>query len=221
MRDLEMRGAGDILGARQHGHITAVGFHLYTRLLGEAVKHLRAQSPQGVATLPRAESGDGLQIGLDTLALPPVAVDLPISASLPSDYIEDRDLRLRIYRRLADIRGETQLEEVAQELAERFGPLPRPVQNLIFQLRIKILAVLAGVSAIGTENGQIVLTLPTLGEVDQAFLGSKLGPGARVSKNRAWLGRVAYLRDEDAPWRRQLTTILRELGNTEAAATRP
>src|SRR5579859_8167698 len=220
MRDLEMRGAGDILGARQHGHITAVGFHLYTRLLGDAVKHLRTQSGQGATALPRTQPGDGLQIGLDTLTLPPVAVDLPISASLPSDYIEDRDLRLRIYRRLADIRGENHLEEVAQELAERFGPLPRAVQNLIFQLRVKILAVQASVSAIGTENGQIVLTLPAMGELDQAFLGSKLGPEARVSKNRAWLGRAADLRADDAPWRRQLTTVLRELGKPEPAPSR-
>jgi transcription-repair coupling factor (superfamily II helicase) len=216
MRDLEMRGAGDILGARQHGHITAVGFHLYTRLLGDAVKQLRAQT--GGAAKPRLAAGDGLKLEIDSLTLPPVAVDLPISASLPSEYIEDRDLRLRIYRRLADLRDENQLEEVAQELAERFGPLPRQVQNLIFQLRIKILAQQANVSAIGTENGQIVLTLPTMGELDQAFLGSKLGAEARVSKNRAWLGRSADLRADDAPWRRQLTGILRELGEAQPAA---
>jgi transcription-repair coupling factor (superfamily II helicase) len=217
MRDLEMRGAGDILGARQHGHITAVGFHLYTRLLGDAVKHLRAQSPHGAA-LPLAQPGDGLQIGLDVLSLAPVAVDLPIAASLPSDYIEERDLRLRIYRRLADIRSESQLEGVAQELAERFGPLPRPVHNLVFQLRVKILAGQAGVTAIGAENGQIVLTVPAMGELDQAFLGSKLGATARVSKNRVWLGRAADLRADDSPWRRQLLTVLRELGKVEPAA---
>ncbi len=218
MRDLEMRGAGDILGARQHGHITAVGFHLYTRLLGEAVKHLRAQSPAGAAAPPPTQPGADLPIGLDTLSLPPVAVDLPIAASLPSDYIEERDLRLRIYRRLADIRSEAQLEEVAQELAERFGPLPRPVLNLVFQLRIKILAGRARVTAIGTENGQIVLTVPTLGELDQAFLGSKLGAKARVSKNRVWLGRAADLRADEAPWRRQLLAVLREFDRAEIAA---
>src|SRR5206468_2581748 len=110
MRDLEMRGAGDILGARQHGHITAVGFHLYTRLLSDAVKHLRGpdRDRAGGAASPEG----GLPFGLDNLTLPPVAVDLPLSASLPSEYIEDRDLRLRIYRRVADIRSETQLEEV-------------------------------------------------------------------------------------------------------------
>jgi len=207
MRDLEMRGAGDILGAHQHGHITAVGFHLYTRLLGDAVKHLRGPAQAGSPEPPGA-----LAFGLDILTLPPVAVDLPISASLPSEYIEDRDLRLRIYRRLADIRSETQLEEVAQELAERFGPLPQAVQNLVFQLRVKILAVKAGASAISTENGQIVLTVPAMGELDQAYLGSKLGANARVSKSRVWLGRAADLRVDDS-WRRPLLSVLRELGS--------
>ena len=77
MRDLEMRGAGDILGVRQHGHIAAVGFHLYTRLLGDAVKHLRAQTG-GRRGLPRARTGAGRQIGLEPWLCPPVAVDLPI-----------------------------------------------------------------------------------------------------------------------------------------------
>jgi transcription-repair coupling factor (superfamily II helicase) len=218
MRDLEMRGAGDILGARQHGHITAVGFHLYTRLLGDAVKRLRSLAPEGLAAPPPAQAAEGLLADLDSLSLPPVAVDLPIGASLPSDYIEERDLRLRIYRRLADLRSEAQLEEVAQELAERFGPLPQPVQNLVFQLRVKILAGKAGVSAIGTENGQIVLTMPAMGELDQAYLGSQIGSGARVSKNRVWLGRAADLRADDAPWRQQLLTVLRELGHPEPVA---
>jgi transcription-repair coupling factor (superfamily II helicase) len=210
MRDLEMRGAGDVLGARQHGHITAVGFHLYTRLLGDAVKRLKAQSPAGAAQMPRAEPAAAL-MDLAALSQPPIAVDLPIGASLPGDYIEERGLRLRIYRRLADIRTEAQLEDVAQELAERFGPLPGQVQNLVFQLRIKILASRAGVTAIGTENGQIVLTIPALGELDQAFLGSKLGPGARISKSRVWMGRAADLRADNAPWRQQLVTVLREI----------
>jgi hypothetical protein len=88
------------------------------------------------------------------------------------------------------------------------------VQNLIFQLRVKILAGQTGVTAVGAENGQIVLTVPTLGELDQAWIGSKLSADARVSKNRIWMGRAADLRADDAPWRRQLLTVLRELTNT-------
>jgi transcription-repair coupling factor (superfamily II helicase) len=208
MRDLEMRGAGDVLGMRQHGHIAAVGFHLYTRLLGEAVKRLRAQP--GGAALPRAEMAPG-PVSLEPLTSAPVAVDLPIAASIPSEYVTDRGLRLRIYRRLADLRDEAALDEIRQELAERFGPPPAPVENLLYQLQVKILAGHAGVTAIGTENGQIVLTIPALGEVDQAFLGVTLGAGARVSKTKVWLGRAGEVRAPNAAWRAPLLEILRQL----------
>jgi transcription-repair coupling factor (superfamily II helicase) len=140
-----------------------------------------------------------------------VAVDLPIATSIPADYIADRELRLRIYRRLADLRTEDQLAEIARELAERFGPLPPPLDNLLYQLRIKILATRAGVTAVATENGQIVLTTQPIGELDQAYVGLKLGAGARTSKNRIWLGRAPNLRAPDAPWREQLVEVLRQL----------
>ncbi|MEP7359136.1 MAG: TRCF domain-containing protein, partial [Anaerolineales bacterium] len=216
MRDLEIRGAGNVLGMRQSGQIAAVGFHLYTRLLGEAVKQLRAQT--GV-TLARAEMAPG-PVNLETLTSAPVAVDLPIAASIPSEYVTDRALRLRIYRRLADLREEAALDEIRQELAERFGPPPVSVENLLFQLLVKILASQAGVTAIGTENSQIVLTIPALGEVDQAFLGITLGPGARVSKTKVWLGRAGEVRAPNAAWRKPLIEILRRLAEVtpEAAA---
>ncbi|MCC7359339.1 MAG: transcription-repair coupling factor [Anaerolineales bacterium] len=213
MRDLEMRGAGDILGVRQHGHIAAVGFHLYTQLLGNAVRRLKAQTGLNGAPLAATtgQASDELAGELATLMSSAMAVDLPIAASLPAAYIADRDLRLRIYRRLAHTRAEALLAEAAQELAERFGPLPEPAENLLYQLRVKILATRAGVSAIGSENGQIVLTTQPVGEVDQAYLGLQLGPGARVSKNKVWLGRAANPRAPDAPWRAQLLEVLRQM----------
>ncbi len=216
MRDLEMRGAGDILGVRQHGHIAAVGFHLYTQLLGNAVRRLKAAQARGgapVAATTEETSGD-----LEALMSSAIAVDLPIAASLPSSYIGDRDLRLRIYRRLAHTHEESQLDEIAKELAERFGPLPESAQNLMFQLHVKILATDAGVSAIGSDNGQIVLTTQPVGEVDQAYLGLQLGPGARVSKNKVWLGRAANPRSADPTWRDQLLNVLRQMGKLAHAA---
>jgi transcription-repair coupling factor (superfamily II helicase) len=213
MRDLEMRGAGDILGIRQHGHIAAVGFHLYTRLLAEAVKRLRhkAATPAGTAEPEPTENGrDTLT---EAMLGAPVAVDLPVSAVLPADYIPDRGLRLRIYRRLADIRTEDEIAAVGVELADRFGPLPATVENLLYQLQVKLLASRAGVSAISSENGQIVLTVPGLAELDTVDLSAGLGPDTRTSKNKIWLVRLTDLRAPQAPWRRQLITLLRHLGN--------
>jgi transcription-repair coupling factor (superfamily II helicase) len=215
MRDLEMRGAGDILGMRQHGQIAAVGFHLYTQLLGNAVRRLKRDST--VKGLPlAATTGDG-QGDLEALMSAAVSVDLPIAASIPASYIADQDLRLRVYRRVADIHDESKLAEVAQELADRFGPLPPTVENLLFQLRVRILATRAGVTAVGSENGQLVLTTQPTDEVNQAFLGTKLGPGARTSKNRIWLGKAASVRGQGETWRDTLLTVLRQLGELNPA----
>ncbi len=98
MRDLEIRGAGEILGTRQSGHIAAIGFHLYTRLLAQAVRRLRAER-------------DGLTPEMEGL---PPSVDLPLAAALPEEYVPDRDLRLRLYRRMAEIAAEAGFGFAAQ-----------------------------------------------------------------------------------------------------------
>jgi len=203
MRDLEMRGAGDLLGVRQHGHIAAVGFHLYTQLLGEAVKRLKAQGPR-----PK-EQGSTIELGVGTWDLG-VSVDLPIPASIPADYVGDRALRLQLYRRLANLRDEGEVETIGTELADRFGPLPRQVENLLYQLRVKIRAMHAGVVAVASENGQLVLTLPLSSETDSNYFVGEIGFGARVSKNRIWLGKVSSNPREQA-WREQLLVVLNRL----------
>jgi transcription-repair coupling factor (superfamily II helicase) len=101
MRDLEMRGAGNLLGTMQHGHIAAVGFHLYTRLLSEAVNAVKK---------PEKPSGE-LKTALPYKGFRPlVTVELPISVGISTVYIADEALRLQIYRRLVDIISETELE---------------------------------------------------------------------------------------------------------------
>jgi len=212
MRDLEMRGAGDIIGRRQHGHIAAVGFHLYTRLLGEAVKKLKLQTSN--LKRPAGQMDEHAELAFGSLEFgDSTTVDLPIPASIPSDYVDDRRLRLQLYRRLANIGDEREIEGVSGELADRFGPLPRPVENLLYQLRVKIRARHAGVSAVASESGQIVLTLPAQDEVDQAYLTAHLGAGARVSKNRIWLPRAAAEKD----WRGLLLEVLAKLEASERA----
>jgi len=203
MRDLEMRGAGDLLGPRQSGHISAVGFHLYTRLLAEAVKRLKSRAPSPRPQMASADTSLGLGIwdlGFTT------SVDLPLPASIPSEYVADRALRLQLYRRLANLSEESAVEAVGAELADRFGPLPRSLENLLYQLRVKVRAGRAGVTAVASEGGQIVLTLPPISETDQAYLGGSLGPGVRVSKNKLWLSRAA-----EKDWREHLLHVLTRL----------
>ncbi|HEX9839695.1 MAG TPA: transcription-repair coupling factor, partial [Anaerolineales bacterium] len=162
MRDLEIRGAGELLGTRQHGHIQAVGFHLYTRLLADAVRRLRASKGQ----IPKA-NGQDVTLRSTAFDLPmamPVNVDLPLAVGIPANYIADQDLRLRLYRRIADLRDETEIDALASEFNDRFGELPEMVQNLFYQMRVKLRAEKAGLSAISWESGQIVLRYPPSGD---------------------------------------------------------
>jgi len=193
MRDLEIRGTGDILGTRQHGHIAAVGFHLYTRLLAEAVGRIQ---PRPLVSLPGARQ-----------PLPPaspVNVDLPLQAGIPADYVTEKAMRLRLYRRLADIQSIEELKAITEEFKDRFGPLPAGVDNLIYQLKVKILAQKAGIESITSENGQMVLRFS-----DSAPLKTlpDLGPLVRVGKTALWLP----LREIPA-WQEFLVAVLERLG---------
>ncbi len=155
MRDLEMRGAGEMLGTRQSGYIASVGFHLYTRLLAQAVRQLRKAT--GMA-------GPGDASILESALIIPTVVNLPLSIGIPDSYIPDQALRLKLYRRLADIKDETALASVEMEFEDRFGPLPEQVRNLIYQIKVKLLAALAGLASVGFEGRQLVLRYPPLPE---------------------------------------------------------
>ncbi len=191
MRDLEMRGAGEILGTHQHGHIAAVGFHLYIRLLSQAVRRLKG-GRAAPAVLP--ETAESLA----------VSVDLPLPSTIPSAYVPDRSLRVQLYRRMAQIRSTAELDRIAAEFADRFGPLPEEVANLLFQLQVKLLAAQAGVESISAENGQLLLSVAPV-EEPQAL--PDLGPGLRKSRRGYWLARGAQ-----PEWRDRLVTALRALG---------
>ncbi|MGH2536361.1 MAG: transcription-repair coupling factor [Candidatus Promineifilaceae bacterium] len=210
MRDLEIRGAGDILGARQSGHIAEVGFDLYTRLLAAAVKRRKAE---------RA----GLPIPID----PPEAVliDLPLAAYLPTDYVPEAGLRLRLYRRMAVLDTLGEIDAMAAELADRFGPIPDPVDNLLYQLRVKVLASRAHIPAVTSELGQIQVRLAQADGFSHGRLQRKLGNDVRVSRTGIWLDRELTTRE----WQIALVQILERLrelapgagrlGQAEAAPT--
>src|ERR1019366_55118 len=103
MRDLEIRGAGNLLGEDQSGHISAVGYDLYVRMVSEAVAELK---------------GEPIRLPVD------ITVDLPVKASIPESYIGREDLRLEAYRRLVDVRDAAAVEDISAEWVDRYGPPP-------------------------------------------------------------------------------------------------
>ncbi len=175
MRDLEMRGAGDLLGTQQHGHIAAVGFHLYTRMLAMAVRALKHDESALLEQLKEPFAQPELR--------PPVSVDLPVPASIPESYIRDDTLRLDLYRKLARISEEKSFEEIRDEFRDRFGKPPVEVLNLIWQTRIKLKAELAGIYSISVEGKQLILRYPALPEDVKRRMMPSLEPDWRSGRN--------------------------------------
>jgi transcription-repair coupling factor (superfamily II helicase) len=194
MRDLEMRGAGDILGTRQHGYIASVGFHLYTRLLSSAVRRMRLEMGHELVLPEEVRK---------TTELPPAAIDIPLPAVIPDDYIADRTLRLQLYRRLAELRSLDELEAIDAELHDRFGPTPKEVLNLLYQLKVKIIATNAGIDRITTESGQILIDLPEKRIVPDIHA---FGEGIRRSKRGLWLSM-----DFEGGWEKKLLQLLNHI----------
>ena len=143
MKDLEIRGAGNILGAEQAGHISGVGFDLYVRLVGEAVESYRAAFGSSGESSAREEE------------LAEVRVDLPIDAHIPHDYVPGERLRLEAYRKIAAAADGDALEAVREELADRYGSLPVPVRNLLAVGAFRQVCRAAGVKEVATQGSTI------------------------------------------------------------------
>ena len=197
MRDLEIRGAGDLLGAKQHGHIAAVGFDLYCRLLAQAVREMKGEAPEMITSEDAIAYLTPLTKG--------VQINLPLAVHLPEDYVPDEALRLQLYRRLAGLFNEEDIAAMAQELEDRFGELPEAVTNLLFQLKLKALALESGVQAITVDSGQIVIKAEGLEELDRAGLQRRVGPQIRVSRRQIWMP----LHPNPALWQAELEKVLR------------
>jgi transcription-repair coupling factor (superfamily II helicase) len=198
MRDLEMRGAGEILGNRQHGVIATVGFHLYTRMLASAVRTLR--QTEGMPSV------DENQLNLREVQMP-VAVDLPLSVGIPLDYVEDQTMRLRLYRRLADAQSDVDVQTMADEFTDRFGPLPDQLKNLLYMLKVKILAETAGLASVTVESEQLVLRFPALPEGINTRNLPVLQIKSRAGKNSYWLP----MHSETFDWQDHLINALIEV----------
>ena len=205
MKDLEIRGAGNVLGSQQSGHIAAVGFDLYTRLLSEAVESLRARmasngssgggdSPKVPAALPEPESV------VETRA----AIELGIPASIPADYVQDLPTRLDVYRRIGSAAALDDLEEMNEEMADRFGPLPWQVENLLYVARLRLKAEGAGIESVYRDERYVVLKLIEETGGARSALQRALGRGVRVGLSQIRLDLAAISQD----WELALVSIV-------------
>ena len=188
LSDLEIRGAGNILGGEQSGHMAAVGFDLYSRLLAEAVESQKAELE-----------------GRAPIVVPPQAVvDLPLEAHLPDDYVPDEAQKLELYRRLARARTAGDIAAFRQEITDRFGTMPQPVIRLVEVAELRLVAEGAGVSSISREDGLLVVRfgaglsratamnllgdggLPGVRPGDMTFASNQVRIRVPASPTRAW-----------------------------------
>ncbi len=170
LRDLEIRGAGTLLGTDQSGHISAVGFNMYTQLLSSAIQDQKMISA-GKKPAPEAN-------------LPDPVINLPLSGLIPETYISDEALRLSVYKRLVGINEPGQLDNLHNELADRFGEPPGETDNLFYIARIKIMAKVAGVSSVVEEQEKIILTPYEGLKFSKEHLESIVARGVRFHPNR-------------------------------------
>jgi transcription-repair coupling factor (superfamily II helicase) len=174
LKDLEIRGAGNLLGAEQSGHMAAVGFDLYVRLLGEAVERVKA--------LQRGETPPEPTVGR-----PAMTLDLPITAYLPEAYVPDLNLRLALYQRLSRAGSNAEVDAIEQEMRDRFGDLPPPARNLTWVVRLRLLAADASLGAIQTEGNALVLRLLPGRRLDRAAMPSRLAGASFVGPHQVRL----------------------------------
>jgi transcription-repair coupling factor (superfamily II helicase) len=160
MRDLEIRGAGNLLGSEQSGHITAVGFELYCQLLKQSVSVLKGEKVK-----TRVEVSIKLDFlyqsavsGQSSVAADYEPLTTDKSASLPHNYVTEPQHRIEIYRKLAQANEKSALESLQRELRDRFGPLPPPVELLLQVAELKILASEKAVTAIEVKEDKLMLT---------------------------------------------------------------
>jgi transcription-repair coupling factor (superfamily II helicase) len=193
MRDLEIRGMGNVLGAEQSGHIAAIGFDMYTKLLAEAVKQLKAGAPaDGKPSVPDFST---------------VRVDLGVDARIPEEYVEDLAQRLSVYQRLAQVHDLRGLDELRDEMRDRFGPPPRHVEMLLHTAKVRVLAERTTIDAVtaAEEKATLVLHEPTGGA--RGPLQKALGRGVDVGHMQI---RVDLDR-EDPEWLEELEAVLEQI----------
>ncbi len=168
MRDLEIRGAGNILGAEQHGHVAAVGFDLYCRMLEDAVKEARGEE------LPVEKN---------------ITIDIQVKAYIPQEYIPDTGVKIDFYQRINAIKDVKEIDQLAEELEDRFGEMPEPLVNLLRIAVIKLSAIQARIQSITQEKDLIKIKM----DDDHGLTGNQLMSLARRYRRQVSFNAAAGL----------------------------
>ncbi|MEY3805870.1 MAG: transcription-repair-coupling factor, partial [Actinomycetota bacterium] len=186
MRDLEIRGAGNLLGEAQSGHIAAVGYDLYCQLVTEAVAEMKGESP-----VEEVE----------------IKVDIAVDAFLPDDYVPSEDLRLEAYRRLAQVRTNVEVTDIHNEWRDRYGPLPTPAQALLDVASLRVECIRLGITEIVSQRTEVRIS-PLALKASQTKTLRRISPNASYKENAAVLT-VPIPRGSQPV--ETITTLLREL----------
>src|SRR5690606_4589557 len=152
---------------RQTGHVAAVGLNLYTQMLNQAVQELKGTTSDAPVAVSATQS---------------IILELPLPAYLPEDWIPELSLRLQIYRRIANLTSQHEIETMEEELRDRFGQLPKAVQGLLYQIRIKLLAQRVGATAVIVRDRTVQIRLPFLPEINRDALAQRLGDDVTVTR---------------------------------------
>jgi transcription-repair coupling factor (superfamily II helicase) len=194
---LELRGAGNLLGGEQSGHIEAVGFELYTQMLERAVREMK-----GEAAPEEAET----------------QLNLGLNIRIPADYIPEENQRLRMYKRVAGVETESQLGDVGAELQDRYGPPPPAVRNLLDYASLKLLCLRVGVNAIERKRDSVTFKFRQNAAVDPGQLARFVSAqrGAQFTPD----GTLKFVLKANAADEvlRALGTVLEQLASEEAAS---
>ncbi len=189
MKDLELRGAGNLLGSEQSGFVNAVGFDLYTRLLSDAIQEMQGERA-GAAPRPT-----------------PVTVDIPVDAYIPDDYINDRALKMNFYQRLANLDRPEQAEAMVTELADRFGTPPEPVAHLLALVRLKTEAGALGFESLSARDHEVIFKLKRTVAPDRVALYKRFRNDAAVHLGEIRIPRRRFAADT-AQWLDELRELL-------------
>ncbi len=189
MKDLEIRGAGNLLGAEQSGFMNEIGFDLYTRLLQEEVARMQGEK---VSAPPRPAA---------------VTLELPVAALIPDEYIGDRTLKMSFYQRLANLERPEQAEAMEAEMSDRFGPPSPPVANLLALVRLKTEAAAFGFETISLRDGEFIFKLRRTVAVDRVALIKLYRNDAVVHLGEVRIPRRRF-GDEPLAWLNELRALL-------------